>query len=355
MTRSIALLAGAAALATTSFGPAQAETLNITVAAAPPPAVTFVGAFKDIISKNIDKRLKESGKGFEIKWNHAYAQTLAKFPEVFEAVEEGIANAGLILKNFEPSNLPMESYDVHMPFSDVTPKQITEIDEVLRQKIPELNGAYTKHNQVFIRSGVNYSMHMYTKFPFQKLEDLKGKKLGSSGSFAQWLRGTGAVTVNSSMNQSFTNIKNGVYEGYPTSIILGFVYKTFAAAPNFTEVQFGPSVTSGITFNVDTWKKIPGFAQQIIREESAKWVDALIRIDEKKVTKFAGIMKKQGVKFSKLPEAERKKWAISMPNIAKEWAARLDKKGLPGTKLMNNYMNELRARNIGVARHWDKS
>ena len=47
------------------------------------------------------------------------------------------------------------------------------------------------------------------------------------------------------MNQSFTNIKNGVYEGYPISETLGFVYKTWAAAPYFTQVDFGPSVVSG--------------------------------------------------------------------------------------------------------------
>lgn len=356
MTNKFSAVVGAAALlGSTGFSViAQAETLKITVAAAPPPLVTFVGTFKNIVTKKIDARLKASGKGFEIKWTHAYAQTLAKFPELFEAVEEGIANAGLILKNFEPSNLPLEAYVVHMPFVRVTREQIAEIDASLRKKIPEMNGAYTKHNQIFITSGVNSSMQMFTKFPLTKFEDLKSRKLGSSGSFGQWLRGTGAVTVNSSMNQSFTNIKNGVYEGYPISEILSFVYKTYAAAPYYTKIEFGPTVTSGVTFNLKTWKKIPGHAQAIIREELGKWVGYQINIDNKKVGKFLGIMKAKGVKFSTLPDVERKKWARAMPNIAKEWAARLDKRGQPGTKLMKSYMAELRARNIDIARNWDK-
>ena len=49
------------------------------------------------------------------------------------------------------------------------------------------------------------------------------------------------------MNQSYTNIKNGVYEGYPIGVILSFVYKTYSAAPYFTRVDFGPTITSGIT------------------------------------------------------------------------------------------------------------
>ena len=259
-----------AGLATFS-GLACAKTVKITVAAAPPPLVTFVGTFKNIVTKKIDARLATEGKGFKIEWTHAYAQTLAKFNEVFETVEEGIAGVGLILKNFEPSNLPLEAYVVHSPFVNTTRPQLSKIDINMRRKIPELNAAYEKHNQVFIISGVNHSMQLMTNFPVTKLADLKGRKLGSSGSFAQWLRGTGAVSVNSSMNKSFTNIKNGVYDGYPISEILGFVYKTWAAAKNFTRVGFGPSVTSGVTFNTKVWNGLPKHVQTIIREELAKW------------------------------------------------------------------------------------
>ena len=352
--RSLVILA-AIGLVPAALAPASAQTLEITVVGAPPPAVTFVGTFKNNVVPAIDKRLAESGKGFKIEWTHAYAFTLAKFNEVFETVEEGIAGAGLILKNFEPSNLPLEAYAVHMPFSGITRDQIASIDAKLRETVPELNQAYEKHNQLFITSGVNDSMHLFTKFPVTKVEDLKSRKLGSSGTFAQWLRGTGAVTVDSSMNQSYTNIKNGVYEGYPIGVILSFVYKTYSAAPYFTRVDFGPTITSGITFNTDIWKKIPAHAQQIIREESAKWVGYQNALDAKKRTKFLGIMKNKGVKFSELPAAERKKWAATMPNIAREWAQRLDKRGLPGTGLMKAYMNELRARKIEVARHWDRN
>ena len=351
--RSLALVP-AIGLASAALAAAHAQTLEITVVAAPPPAVTFVGTFKKNVVPAIDKRLAKSGKGFKIEWTHAYSQTIAKFHEIFEAVEEGIGGAGLILKNFEPSNLPLEAYAVHMPFADITRQQIAAVDAALRKKVPALNKAYERHNQVFITSGVNDSMHLFTKFPVTRVEDLKNRKLGSSGTFAQWLRGTGAVTVDSSMNQSYTNIKNGVYEGYPIGVILSFVYKTYAAAPYFTQVNFGPTVTSGITFNADIWKKIPAHARKIIREESGKWAHYQNTIDLVKRGRFLGIMKKKGVKVSSLSPKERRKWAEAMPNIAQEWADRLDGRGLPGSELMTAYMDELRSRGIKVARHWDR-
>jgi hypothetical protein len=43
-----------------------------------------------------------------------------------------------------------------------------------------------------------------------------------------------------------------------------------------------------------------------------------------------------------------------MPNIAKDWASGLDKKGLPGTKMLTAYMNKMRAANQPIIRQWDK-
>ena len=50
----------------------------------------------------------------------------------------------------------------------------------------------------------------------------------------------------------------------------------------------------------------------------------------------------------------RKKWIMSMPNIGKDWAAGLDKDGLPGTAMLKAYMDKMRAANQTVVRHWDR-
>ena len=84
----LGLTAATIALALAGTAPAYGKTYKITMAAAPPPMVTFVAAFKNILSKKINARLKAAGKGDQIKWTHAYTQSLAKFHELFEAVEE---------------------------------------------------------------------------------------------------------------------------------------------------------------------------------------------------------------------------------------------------------------------------
>ena len=43
-----------------------------------------------------------------------------------------------------------------------------------------------------------------------------------------------------------------------------------------------------------------------------------------------------------------------MPNIAKEWADRLEARKVPGRAVLSAFMDELRARKIDIARQWDR-
>ena len=65
-------------------------------------------------------------------------------------------------------------------------------------------------------------------------------------------------------------------------------------------------------------------------------------------------MKKKGVKFGAMSDKERHRWAYAMPNIAKEWAVRQDKKGLPGSKLLTAYLGELKAMKTKMIRNWEE-
>ena len=52
--------------------------------------------------------------------------------------------------------------------------------------------------------------------------------------------------------------------------------------------------------------------------------------------------------------AARQEWANNMPNVAKSWAASLEKKGLPARAILNYYMDKMRANNQPILRQWDK-
>ena len=350
----VAATAAAAFVIAASGQPGHAKTIKMTAVGGAPPIVTYVKVTKEHFIPEVNRRLAASGKDFKIEWTEAYAQTLAKFTEVLETVEEGIAHLGLVLKHFEPSSLPLGQHTYLIPFAKHDLKQMIAIDRNMRKKVPQMNEAYLKHNQVFLTSAANLSMHMFTTFPVRRFEDLKGHKLGASGTMGHWLRGTGAVIVNSSMAASFTSIKNGLYDGYTIGVTLAFPYKTYEAAPYMTEVHFGVTNTPTLTVNKDTWDSFPRFVKKIFRDVAVEWANKQDTVNLARDGKFRGIMKKKGVKFAGFSTAERRRWAMSMPNIAHEWASSLERKGKPGRAVLKAYMDELRALNVEIARHWDR-
>ena len=348
-------IAGPIALAlAASVVSADARTLKITVAAPAPAVVTYVKLTKERFIPEVNKRIAATGKDFKIRWVEAYGSSLAKPYETMEAVEENIAQMGLLVKNFEEAKLALDQYPVMAPFTNETPEQIVEIDANLRKKIPGMAEVYRKHGLEFLVSGVTPQYDLFTTFPVKSIDDLKGRKIGVSGVLGQYFRGTDAVTVNSAMIHSFTSIRSGVYEGYPISIALAFPFKTYEAAKHYTKVNFGVGGSTCMTINTVTWNKLPRFVKDIFLDLAVDWPKWQVVADKAKTKKFIGIMKKKGVKFSTLSPKERLRWVNAMPNVAMEWAARQDKKGLPGTEVMSSYLAELRRLNVKMLREWDK-
>ena len=61
-----------------------------------------------------------------------------------------------------------------------------------------------------------------------------------------------------------------------------------------------------------------------------------------------------GATITELSPAERKRWADALPNVAKEWAADLEAKGVPGKAVMTGYLDGLRAAGVTLPRNWDR-
>jgi len=353
-TRILPLAPLAAALALLA-GPAPAKTVTLTVVAFAPPTVTNVRETKEMWIPYVDEQLAKSGQDFHVEWKQAYAGSLAGAKEVLDTVGQNIAQVGVILKNFEESKLPLEQYFYVTPFNNTTIPQMMEIDKELREKIPQMNQAYLDHGQVFLASAAAETTDLFTTFAIKTVDDLKGHKIGASGAMGEYLRGTGAVLVTSSMTDSYTSIRNGVYDGYPIGVSLAGPFRTYQAAKFYTPVDFGVSATSALTVNKQTWDGLPDFVKKIFADGAAKWWKWQDDYDVPRRAALVEKMKKEGVTFGTFSDDQRERWAKMMPNIATEWAASLDKRGLPGTKVLDTYMELLRAHHIKLARQWDKN
>ena len=183
---------------------------------------------------------------------------------------------------------------------------------------------------------------------------MKGKKIGTGGVALAWLRGLGGVGVQSNMMEYYNSIKTGVYQG---TIIMPSTFRPMKypeVAPYATKVGFGAQYAVVLTVNKDVLDKLPVGLQKILFEVGEQW-----GILSDKAYMTAGddgykSLSEFKASLYELPREEQVRWAKTMPNLAKDWAQAMDKQGLPGTKALAMFMDEMRKAGVKPIRDWDK-
>jgi TRAP-type C4-dicarboxylate transport system substrate-binding protein len=303
----------------------------------------------------VDKRIKAAGLKVKINWKQAYAGSLLKPTKVLEGTRDGITDIGFEPTIFHPDKLPLEQVSFMVPFSTSDVELVGKTIERMHQSIPEYKAQYDKFNVVRLAGSSYDSYELFTTSPVKTFADLQGKKIATAGAALQWLRNTPAAPVQSNMMLYYNSAKTGVIDGFIIfpSAVRGMKYPE--AAPNLTMTGFGAQYAAALIVNKNVWNKLPPELQKILRETALEWgakADAMMQgrgKDGVEATKgFAN------TSVHVLPREEQVKWANAMPNIAKEWADRLDKQGLPGTKALQAYMAEIRKSGAKPVRDWDK-
>jgi TRAP-type C4-dicarboxylate transport system substrate-binding protein len=343
----------AAALALSSAWAQQK--INLTVVAGQPlRALPSLALVPEYFIPEVNKRIQEQKLNIQIEWKEAYAGSLVKPVQILDALKDGVADIGYIPVIFYPDKLPLTNVTFVTPFLTSDTTLIGRVMNRLHATLPAFDAQYEKFNQVRLGGGGIDSYEMLTTFPVRKLEDIKGRKISTAGAALAWLRGTGATPVSSNMMEYYNSTKTGVIDGFiifPSSFP-GMKFPE--AAPYISKVGFGAQYATSLTINRDVWRKLPPALQKIMLQVGETWGEMG---DKAYMTAGdAGYKALPGFKAQlyEFPREEQVKWAKAMPNIAKEWAASMDKQGLPGSKAVAALMQEARAAGAKPARDWDK-
>jgi TRAP-type C4-dicarboxylate transport system substrate-binding protein len=129
------------------------------------------------------------------------------------------------------------------------------------------------------------------------------------------------------------------------------------AAPFVTKVGFGAQYAAALIINKAVYDGLPAELQTILREAAQAWAAAAAEAQQSIYDNAYGSVAQNfpGATTFELPREEQVKWAEAMPNIAKEWAERIDAQGLPGSAVLSAYMNELRSAGADPVRNWDQN
>ncbi len=330
------------------------ETFNLTAVDGYPPRALQVKTFIDFFIPQVDQRLATSGQ-YKINWNKAFAGQIVKVKHVITGMQKGLGDIGVVTSVFHQDKVPMQAIAYVTPFVTADPVLLSRTVDELAEEFPEMKQAWLKYNQVLLTSfSVIDSYQMFFREKVTRLEDFKGLKIAGAGINMRYLTGSGATPVVGSMVHYYNKFKTRAIDGSMLWTEAAVAFKLVEGAKFMLKADIGTANSKALTMNLDAYNRLPKPVREVIHAVARDYRDHTAQQALNNAAKAYENYQAKGGEIIQMSEDARVNWATSMPNIAKDWAAGLDKKGLPGTKLLRAYMDKMRAANQPILRHWDR-
>ena len=347
------LAAATLALGALTTAPATADDISVTIVAGHPPVFRWVKHASQTFIPAVNAALE--GTGHTITWSEQYGGSLAKVGDELEAVEEGLAEIGLVSSLFDPAKLAVQNVTYFTPFVSSDSTAVSTWMDTLQDSNADMKASWHENGLEYLGGGIGIDDYLLmTNFPVSSIADLSGHKIAAPGPAVNWLKGTGAVGVSGNLTTYYNEIKTGVYDGVIVFASAALPGKLHEVAPYITKVGFGAQYAGGLAANKDWFDGLPAEVQAALKAAAKADAAAYQQDLDASVTKFIGLMQDQGATVTEVDQAFREQWAVGMDNVAKLWAEQLDSEGKAGTAVLKAYMDTMRAAGATPVRNWDQ-
>lgn len=333
----IALAALAAALGLAAAPASAADQIVLRVADHYAPssltAKYTIHFFMDFVTKKL---------GDKVKFEYYPAEQMGKAKDMLALTQQGVIDIGFVAPAYVSDKMPLSGVAE-------LPGTYSSSCEGVRAYWPLASTgilAKPEFEQNRIRPLFAFMLPPYqvlTRQPITAMADLAGKKLRSGGA-AQDLtvEAIGGVPVHMGGADVYEALSRGTLDGavFPLQSAIDFrlteVLKAATRGQNFG----GFATTYAISLT--DWGKLPDDVKAVMEEAGEATVEhACAALDADDHGPAVARMEEQGVKVSELPAEVAAGIKAKLAAVNQQWAASIDKRGLPGTEVLHAFLDAL--------------
>ncbi len=277
------------------------------------------------------KKVEEATKG-RVKIEVYYSQTLAKGPDIWNAVKSGIADIGWCFHGYWPGMTPLADVITLPSLPFMKAEKGSEVLWKLYERFPEIQREFKDNHILMLWTSHPYFL-ITTKKQVKTMEDLRGMKIRvTGGPPTDQMKALGAVPMLIPMPENYIALQKGVIDGMgtPWEAIHGF--RLYEVVKYYTIVPLS-AVYFSMAFNKQKWESLPKDIQAAIMsvsglEGSKFWGRNFFDTAEKGVEEM---IKKGGYEMVKyvVPPDEVARWRkVAGEPLWKEWVKKMEAKGL---------------------------
>lgn len=337
------LIVAAAALALSGAG-ALADSFTFRIGSGHPKGpAPYVTTMSDVFVAEV-KRRAEAETDHKVNFVESYGGGIAGVSETLEAVQQGILDFGGYCVCFEPSNLYLHNFPYYEPFGPQSSSDAIKAVRMVYDKNPWLSEVLEdEFGQQLLGLGAWDNYHLGTKMAWSEVSDLKGVKIGGAGPNLPWLEYAGAIPVQSSLPEGYMAMKTGVYDGWLMTPAGYNGFKYYEPSPHYTLIGFGAMPVNVLTANKTKMDSLPDDLRKIIQEAGALWEAGNGAAMDASQAKGLAALEENGAIITELAPDVRAEWAQSLATFPMTNAKEADSRGMPGTKVMMDYLEAAKA------------
>lgn len=280
----------------------------------------------------------EKRTGGKVKFTHFPGGALLKGPEIYDGVIRGIADVGMSVCAYTQGRFPsIEAIDLPMGYpTGVAASAI-------------INDFYKKFDlKDFEQVQVLYLFAhgpgiLHSQKPVEKMEDLKGMKIRSTGTSALVSRALGAVPVSLPQAGVYEALQKGIAEATwsPVEVLKGWKQ---AEVIKFTIDSFSVGYTQGffVAMNKKKWDSLPKDVQDVIEEVNQEWIKRTGEAWDESDKEGREFSEGLGNKTIELSDEESARWAAAVEPVLEDYIKAAEGKGLPGRDYVNFIREEVK-------------
>jgi TRAP-type transport system periplasmic protein len=249
--------------------------------------------------------------------------------KIYEGIVRDTCDIGLTCLSYTRGRFPlMEVLDMPLgyPNTKVVYRVMWEIYKKFRPKeLADIKMLYIVTHEP---GCISFASERVTR-----LEQLKGKKIRSTGTSAAIVRALGASPVAMTMGNAYMALSKGVVDGTINSFT---PLKSFKLAEVTKSSIYHPNVGYAtvmiVGMNLEKWNSMPTDIQIIFEEISEQWLDRTALISHQLAQDGYDYAKSLGHEFIFLEDnpKEAERWISSVGGIIEAYKEKMRKMGLPG-------------------------
>ncbi len=298
------------------------------------PAPHANSVIADQWCKEVEKRT--NGK---VKITYYPGGTLTPANQTYDSVVKGIADVGLSCQSYTRGKFPLTEV-IDLPLGAKSGYVATKM----------VNAWYKKFNpKEYDETQVMY-LHahgpgiLHTKKPVNKLEDMKGLKIRSTGLSAKVVQALGGSPVGMPMSEAYDALSKGVADGIlsPNEALKGWKLGEVTA---FTTEDYGSAYSTAffVVMNKTKWNALPQDVKTTIEKINEEWIEKQGKVWDDIDIEGKDSAIKLGMKFIALSKEEDARWAKAVRPILDEYVQSMKAKNLPGDEALKFCLDYLKA------------